>query len=233
MREICTPGSVRGAARKGRPYRIDHPFSSAAPPLRHRLARVIGAHHQPDESAFKHDFLARFLRSVQISPLRERREDIPLLIRHIVLQRAQKFPELADRFVQKSEGGRLDIRISPRFVDYLIRHPLPKNVRELLAIVVKAIDESPGDELRMPGSTPSLAPPAAAPVPETLPPEAAAVEDAPEGYVPPGSPSKARVIAVLDHERGAIAKAARVLGLERNALYRLMRAYGIKRADIA
>jgi DNA-binding NtrC family response regulator len=204
--------------------------------------RVIGAHNKDDSELrrlLRDDFRLRFVKSIRVPPLRERREDIPLLIRHLVLERAKKFPRLVNRFIREGARGRLDVRISLRLVDYLVRHPLPGNARELLAILVKAIDESPGSELRMPTLDPSPTPPPATPVEEraaspaapaksTLPPPAAAVEEAPQGYVPPGSPSKATVMECLKREAGVLARAARALGLERNALYRLMRAYGIK-----
>ncbi len=61
--------------------------------------RVVGATNR-DDSRFRGDFFARFLVRVRIPPLRERQEDIPLLIRSWLLERARKYPELAGRFVR-------------------------------------------------------------------------------------------------------------------------------------
>jgi DNA-binding NtrC family response regulator len=183
--------------------------------------RVVGATNK-DDSSFRLDFLPRFLGRIRVPPLRERQEDIPLLIRHWFLQRAQKFSELA-RFMQTGPSARPELRISGRLVDVLVRHPLPLNVRELHGLLLKAVAASPGDVVRLPSSGPTTVPPVASPssVPEEV-----------NGYVPPGSPSKAELLACLDRERGSISRVARVLGVHRNAVYRLMASYGIKKDGI-
>jgi transcriptional regulator with AAA-type ATPase domain len=110
--------------------------------------RVIGATHR-DYSLLDSGFRARFIDSITIPPLRERPEDVPLLLRHLMLQRAQRDPEIAERFVRTGASGRPEPRISGTLVDYLVRHPLPRNVRELETLLSKAIDASPGDEVKM------------------------------------------------------------------------------------
>ncbi len=59
-------------------------------------------------------------------PLRERREDIPLLAAHFLVQFAEKNRKSVERF-------------SPRAMDLLIRHPWPGNVRELMNTIERAV----------------------------------------------------------------------------------------------
>jgi two-component system, NtrC family, response regulator HydG len=59
-------------------------------------------------------------------PLRERREDIPLLAAHFLARFAEKNRKAVDRF-------------SPRAMDLLIRHPWPGNVRELMNTIERAV----------------------------------------------------------------------------------------------
>ena len=178
--------------------------------------RVVGATHQ-DDSRFRDDFQARFQARVRLPPLRERREDIPLIVRHLLLERARKYPGLADRWLRKTSDGRLEPRISAHLVDHLIRHPLPTNVRQLRTILIDAIDRSTADKLTLPAEVASAPPAAPAP---TLP---AAARSG------PAVPSKEELEAHLQRAGWNVAKVARMLGLRRGALYRLMKAYGIVR----
>jgi two-component system, NtrC family, response regulator HydG len=103
-------------------------------------ARVLAATHQPieklvREGAFREDLYFR-LRVVEIvvPPLRERREDIPLLAKHLVARAA----ELADR-------------PAPRLPDDVVRrlviHDWPGNVRELENTLMRAVVLAAGDTL--------------------------------------------------------------------------------------
>jgi two-component system nitrogen regulation response regulator GlnG/two-component system response regulator HydG len=179
--------------------------------------RLVGATNQ-DDSHFRDDFRARFQVCVRIPPLRERREDIPLLVRHLLLERVRKYPELADRLLMKTSDGRLEPKISARLVDYLVRHPLPTNVRQLRTILIEAINTSPSDKLTLPAEMMS-APPAA----PAQPPPAA------EARSRPAAPSKQDLEALLHREGWNVARVTKILGFSRSALYRLMDSYGIER----
>ena len=179
--------------------------------------RVVGATNQGD-SRFRDDFQARFQTRVRLPPLRERREDIPLLVRHLLLERAGKYPALADRLLVKTSNGRLEPRISAWLVDHLVRHPLPTNVRQLRTILIDAIHQSPPDKLTLPAELASAPPAAPAPAPPAA--------DAPSERA---APSKQDVEAHLQREGWNVARVARILNLSRGALYRLMEAYGIER----
>jgi DNA-binding NtrC family response regulator len=103
-------------------------------------ARVLAATHQPVEKlvqggTFREDLYFR-LRVVEIvvPPLRERREDIPLLARHLV-----------------AKAARLDDRPPPRLPDDVVRrlviHDWPGNVRELENTLMRAVVLAGGDSL--------------------------------------------------------------------------------------
>ena len=108
--------------------------------------RIIGATNR-DDSHFRGDFLARPSLRVRLPPLSERREDIPLLVRHLLLERAGQDPQLGERLFVKTPGGRLEPRLSAHLVDHLVRSPVPANVRELRAILLSAVNGSHGDKL--------------------------------------------------------------------------------------
>jgi two-component system response regulator HydG len=59
-------------------------------------------------------------------PLRERREDIPLLAAYFLARFAEKNRKSVERF-------------SPRAMDLLVRHPWPGNVRELMNTIERAV----------------------------------------------------------------------------------------------
>ena len=71
---------------------------------------------------------------IESPPLRERKEDIPLLVRHFV----EKF--------NKKTGKQITI-IPNKAADALERYPWPGNVRELENIIERAIILSPGEQL--------------------------------------------------------------------------------------
>jgi DNA-binding NtrC family response regulator len=154
-------------------------------------------------------------------PLRERREDIPLLIRHWLLRRAQKYAEAVSRFLRVGAAGAMEPRISGRLVDYLVRQPLPLNVRQLNALLVKALDASPDGEVKLPSSMPSFT--------TSPPPEPSEEEGETQDRGDADPPSKEKILATLAREGGKVSRAAKSLGLHRNVVYRLMREYGIKR----
>ena len=74
---------------------------------------------------------------IQVPPLRERPEDIPVLVRHFAREAAR----LMNRRV---------LWVSPHAMDALLSHSWPGNVRELQNFIERAVIRSNGDELRVP-----------------------------------------------------------------------------------
>ncbi len=94
-------------------------------------ARVIAATNRNlnamvESGDFRRDLFYRInVVTLELPPLRERREDIPLLISHFI----EKF----DRLRGKEVAG-----VSPRVMDLLMRHDYPGNIRELENIIEHA-----------------------------------------------------------------------------------------------
>lgn len=221
------------------------------PVARKADVRVIGATNQ-DRSMFRKDFHGRFPRRVFLPPLRERREDIALLFRRLVLAYVAKKPELR-RLVEIWPSGKAYPRISARLIDYVLSLPIVRNVRDLQALVTRAVDDSAGDRVEMfsekvlrkviepefgVGSTasvngaseprPSLAPRSA---PRSSEPRSSSPGSSER---PPSSPrredpTKAEMLACLEREWWNVRQSARALEISEPRFYRLMERYGIKR----
>src|SRR5260370_9989462 len=99
--------------------------------------RLIGATNR-DASALKHDLRARLTSVVELTTLASRREDIPLLARHLLLRAAQQSPEVAGRFVDRGVAGRPFVRFAPAFIDYPLPQEFPPKPRQLEAPLWKA-----------------------------------------------------------------------------------------------
>ena len=185
--------------------------------------RLIAATNSPD-SAFKPDFLSRFLARVPIPPLREHAEDIPLLVRHWLLNRARNAPKEAGRFIQTGPSGRPEPKVSARLIDYLVRQPLELNVRELHGLLLVAMHASPGDEVKMP-LLPDL------PAGTTTPPASGAAEAQRRSKPPVSKPvvrSKEEIVACLERHGGNITHVAEEFGMDRSTLRHRMKKLGIK-----
>jgi two-component system nitrogen regulation response regulator GlnG/two-component system response regulator HydG len=104
--------------------------------------RLIAATNRP-ESYLKHDVLARLKIQVTLPSLNERREDVPLLVTHLLRVHAAADPALAERFFPEASPSARP-RVSPALVDALVRHQYTTNVRELEALLIVSTLESPG-----------------------------------------------------------------------------------------
>ncbi len=109
--------------------------------------RVVAATNQDLEKAvaagrFREDLYYRLnVLRIEIPPLRDRREEIPTLVEHFLVDARRRI-------------GRGPARLSPQAMDVLYRHPWPGNVRELRNVIERAVvmceDEVAGPEhLRM------------------------------------------------------------------------------------
>src|SRR5436853_5081598 len=163
--------------------------------------RILSATHRSLEEMierveFRQDLYYR-LKVVEITlpPLRERKEDIPKLVRFFL-----------DKYGKRE--GLNDVRITQEALQKLMRYPFPGNVRELenliegaLALTVDPVID-PGD-LLLPESTPSDVMPSGG---DDLP----SLDEWETRYI-------ARVLA---HTKGNMSEAAKILGVNRKTLYR-------------
>jgi len=109
----------------------------------HTDARLIAATNRHLKSMvetqkFRSDLYYRLnVFPVQVPPLRERPEDIPMLVRHFV----QEF--------NRRNNRNIDV-IPSETMDALLRYPWPGNVRELQNIIERAVIVSTGPVLQVP-----------------------------------------------------------------------------------
>ncbi|MCE9576914.1 MAG: sigma-54 dependent transcriptional regulator [Deltaproteobacteria bacterium] len=154
---------------------------------------------------------------IQVPPLRERKEDIPLLAAHILARR---------RGAAKHLGQRYPTQISGRAMERLTAYHWPGNIRELENVLSRAAILCDGDRVRaddldlvgLPGGAADLAGAQALPDGKTL---KEAVDDAVRKV------EKAAIERALAREAGSPAKAARVLGISRASIYNKIKEYGI------
>lgn len=202
--------------------------------------RVIGATNRPPER-LKDDLRARFRHIVRVPPLGERREDIPLLLRHLARLALSEDRQLATRFSghggspgHDGHSGRthphsFEPRISPALVEAVMNHPLPLQIRELESFLWEGIGESSGDTIVCPHvlterGTPRATPGAQA---SSAPTHSAETTNEPaENDLPEVDAETLR--EVIERHGGVLEKVWRELGLRnRYVLRRLMARHGI------
>jgi DNA-binding NtrC family response regulator len=184
--------------------------------------RVVGATNG-NLQLLRPEIYFRLRRRVRVPALTERREDIPLLLRHLAIERAREEPELMKRFLYTGPSGRTELQMSGRVVDYLVRYPFTGNVRQLATMLDELIDGSRGNQVRLPSKANSEGVASRSAGPASVPP----VSGGPaSGASPSGKPSVERVRAELKR-LGNVRKAAEVLGMTLPSFYRLLKQYGI------
>ena len=107
--------------------------------------RLIAATNR-SEKALKHDVLARLKARLFVPELGARREDIPLLVRHLLRRQAVSEPSLVARFFPGSDPGAAP-RTTPDLMTALVRHRFGTHVRELDSLLLCASIESRGKYL--------------------------------------------------------------------------------------
>jgi DNA-binding NtrC family response regulator len=140
---------------------------------------------------------------IVLPPLRDRREDIPLLIDHFLEQ-------LGVETNRKVEGVTADA------LALLMRHDWPGNVRELRNILERGLVVASGpllqpDDLGL-----------SSPASPAGPPDTGATLDEVE---------RRHIAAVLHQSGGNVTHAARVLDIDRVTLYNKIRKYNLRRSD--
>ncbi|HEV8551570.1 MAG TPA: sigma-54 dependent transcriptional regulator [Polyangiaceae bacterium] len=176
--------------------------------------------------AFREDLYYRLnVVPIRLPPLRERREDIPLLVEHFV----RKF----DARLRKNVTG-----IEPEALDVLLEHPWPGNIRELENVIERAVLFCDGDALRPVDLPSDLAPrtpepPLAAPLHKS---QAAAVPAASDGLKEQVKAAMTRlerelIIKALEQTGGNVTHAARLLKISRKGLQLKMKELGLRERD--
>lgn len=187
---------------------------------RHINVRIIAATHKDlsvecKRGTFREDLYYRLaVLEVMLPPLRHRREDIPLVTRHII---REKLLELAREghahFVDLTQPPSLHVQDD--FLEKLQAYSWPGNFRELENVIERAIIRMGDDRelhaglLDFSGRPPSLLSPAAACV------------------TPLCETEKKSVAEALATFQGNITQTSAHLGITRNTLYRKIKEYGL------
>jgi DNA-binding NtrC family response regulator len=171
---------------------------------RHIDARILTATNseldrEAAEGRFREDLYYRLNTvEVKLPPLRDRREDIPLLAMHFLTVCCNKY-------------GRQDMQLSSAALDAILRHPWPGNVRELRHSVERSV-------LLADGLTIDLEHLGLRQAPEgSLRLESVGLEEA----------ERVLIRKALTRNRGNVSRAAEDLGLSRSALYRRLKRHGL------
>jgi two-component system response regulator AtoC len=151
---------------------------------------------------FREDLFYRLkVVTITLPPLRDRREDIPLLAEHFLR-----------RYVERN--GKTISHFTDDAVALLTDYPWPGNIRELEHCVERAVTLASGHVL-----TPAdLAPELRSTLEATLHRGTPTLEEVKRRYLE----------YVLDDTGGNVSRAASILGVDRRSLYRMLRRYGLR-----
>jgi len=155
-----------------------------------------------EKGTFREDLFYRLkVVIITLPPLRDRREDIPLLAEYFVRRYAAR-------------SGKAIARVTPEAMQLLTDHAWPGNIRELEHSIERAVALANGQVL----------------TPDDLAPELkGSVDSALFRGAPTLEEVKRRYLAhVLQETGGNISRAASILGVERRSLQRMLRRYGLR-----
>jgi len=170
------------------------------------------------ENTFREDLYYRLnVIPISVPPLRERREDIPLLVNHFL----KKYAPAA---------GKSIVRVDPHSLAALCDYDWPGNVRQLENTVERAVALETTDQLHaeLPGERPKAKAAAAAAGGVAGAPEVAPGAILPDGldmekYV--AQIERSLLLASLNQSHGVQTKAAEVLGISYRSFRHLMKKY--------
>lgn len=171
----------------------------------HSDVRIVAATNRDlqamvEKGTFREDLFFRLnVFPVVLPPLRERRGEIPQLVRYFVDTYAGRFNKVirgwSDAYLRRLQG-----------------YSFPGNIRELENLVERSVILARGDRLEE----------------ETLPPLAAAPIEAAETGVDLRENEKALIVQALEKAAGNKSQAARLLGISRRALYYKLKDFSLE-----
>ncbi|MBD2714965.1 sigma-54-dependent Fis family transcriptional regulator [Microvirga sp. STR05] len=158
------------------------------------------------QGRFREDLFYRInLITVRLPALRERPQDIPLLVQHFV-----------DGL--RATYNRPALKVGTRALHWLRELPLPGNIRELKNLVERAVLVSGKDELSPEDFQAQFQPATRTPEPGQLPEPGTITLDELEAQM---------IRRSMEHFSGNVSRVAKALGLSRGALYRRLEKYAI------
>jgi DNA-binding NtrC family response regulator len=176
--------------------------------------RVISASNRDlpsmvEDGSFRRDLFYRLVVfPISLPPLRDRREDIPLLVEHFLDKHAR-------------DAGKRVTRVEPQAMEALSTHGWPGNVRELENVIHRTLLVSAGLELTLADLPPGIT-----------------GDDAPRGpFAGPSKEVGTRsldelereaIVQAMENNQGNLSDVARQLGIGRSTLYRKLDQYGLR-----
>jgi DNA-binding NtrC family response regulator len=180
--------------------------------------RVVSASNRDlatmvEEHSFRQDLFYRLVVfPISLPPLRDRREDIPLLVEHFLEKYAR-------------DAGKRVTRVEPKAMEALASHGWPGNVRELENVIHRTLLVSAGLELTLDDLPPGISSADEATVP--------AAKSSAEGSAELDSMNleeleRNAIIRAMERNQGNLSDVARQLGIGRSTLYRKLEQYGLR-----
>jgi len=166
--------------------------------------RVISATNKDMKEAianrqFREDLYYRLnVVNIELPPLRERKEDIPLLAQHFL-----------KKFSVENQKGITDF--SPEATDFLLKYEWPGNVRELENAIERAVILTKNSCIEV----------------ADLPQESLTMTHSASSGKDLGEVERNHILNILNETGGNYSEAARILGISRMTLYNKIRAYGL------
>jgi DNA-binding NtrC family response regulator len=182
--------------------------------------RVIAATHRDigalvRAGRFREDLYYRLnVVTLQLPPLRDRKQDIPLLMDHFLR-------ELTERH------GRGPVAVDPEAQQRLLAYDWPGNIRELQNVLERALVLAEQDVIGPEHLPPEVRPgggPADAPAPEA---DRSAAAPAPSALLSLEEIERRHVTRVLEVTGGSREEASRILGISRRTLTRMVQRWGL------
>ncbi|HWA73891.1 MAG TPA: sigma-54 dependent transcriptional regulator [Polyangiaceae bacterium] len=175
--------------------------------------RIVCATHRDlraevDAGRFREDLYFRLVvYPIYLPPLRERLEDLPLLVGHFL------------RTLEVGVGREVK-RISPEALDALSRHRWPGNVRELQNVVHRSLLACRGDEITLADLPSDIRNAVLPPLPPSNGKSTNGEHGRDDEILPLRELERRAIQRALRATQGSVGKAAKLLGIGRATLYR-------------
>lgn len=174
--------------------------------------RLIGATNRPEN--MRYELKRRFQREIRVPGINSRKEDIPLLIQHLLKTQAANDDVDAARFLEHGYA-----QVHPLLVEQLMHHTYRTHVSEIAFLLGQAMADSPHDVVRPIGAGLRI---------ELSQPSERSQSQSVTPKVTRPLPSISEVRQALDEHNGHLLRTASALNISRHQLNRLLLREGIQ-----
>ncbi len=195
---------LRVTERKGEYFRLGEESK-----LQRSDFRLIGATNRPEK--MRYELKRRFQREIRVPGVNHRKEDIPLLIRHLLKIQADTDDLDASRFIVNGYP-----KVHPLLIEQLIHHTYHTNVSEIMFLLGQAMAESDHDMIMPLGASIRI---------ESS--NRSVRSESVRRSAPRPLPTVEEVKRALSVHKGHITRTANALNISRDQLNRLIRREGI------